>query len=488
MELPAPPLSDIVALWPEILVAATACVILIVDIFATQPQQKRMIGWGTLGLVLLVLVLLFFIPAPGTSVFSGMFLADGYATFFRALFLMATALTVLISLRYLDDEASQQGEYYALILFATVGMMMMAGGGDLITIYLGLELMSLSTYVLAGFIRRDATSTEAAVKYFLMGAFTSGILLYGLALLYGLTGTTNLDGVAQGLAGLSLDNPALVLAVILVVAGFGFKVAAVPFHMWAPDAYEGAPTSVTAYMSSAVKAAAFAGLARVFVVALFPTAQHWETLWWVLAALTMILGNVVAIAQTSLKRMLAYSSISHAGYVLMGVIAASKLKTLGLSSALFYVFVYTFTTMGTFSMIILLTHRGFRGDDISDFTGLGRTHPLQALLYVIFFLSLAGIPPTAGFVGKLVVFRAAIESGFVVLAIIGVITSAIAAYYYFMVIKTMFMDERSVAPPELSTSRSLAVGLVVMVAATLLLGIFPNLLLKFAEQSVQTFL
>jgi NADH-quinone oxidoreductase subunit N len=242
-----------------------------------------------------------------------MFIADSYATFFRVLFLAAAALTVLISLHYLDDEDSQHGEYYALLLFATIGMMMMGGGGDVITIYLGLELMSLSTYVLAGFIRQSAASTEAAVKYFLMGAFTSGILLYGLALLYGLTGTTNLEGIAQGLSGLSIDNPALILAVILVVAGFGFKVAAVPFHMWAPDAYEGAPTPVTAFMSSAVKAAAFAGLGRLFIAALFPAAQHWETLWWVLAALTMILGNVVAISQTSLKRMLAYSSISHAG-------------------------------------------------------------------------------------------------------------------------------------------------------------------------------
>lgn len=488
MELPAPPLSDIIALWPEIILTAAGCLILLFDV-VTNRQQKRLLGWATLWVVVGCLILMYFMPAPGTSIFSGMFLADGFATFFRALFLMATALTVLISLRYLDDESSQHGEYYALLLFAAVGMMCMAGGGDLITIYLGLELMSLSTYVLAGFIRRDVESTEAAVKYFLMGAFTSGILLYGLALLYGLTGTTSLEGVAQGLAGLSLDNPALILAVVFVVAGFGFKVAAVPFHMWAPDAYEGAPTSVTAYMSSAIKAAAFAGLARVFIMAMFPTAEHWATMWGVVAALTMILGNVVAIAQTSLKRMLAYSSISHAGYVLLGIIAATAdgMKEIGLSSAMFYVFVYTFTTMGTFSMIILLSHRGFKGDQISDFAGLQRTHPLQAMVYVVFFLSLAGIPPTAGFVGKLFVFRAAIEAGFVWLAVIGVLTSAIAAYYYFMVIKAMFMDERTAPAPELSTSRPLAVGLIVMVVATVFLGIFPNVLINFAEQAIQAF-
>jgi NADH-quinone oxidoreductase subunit N len=483
MPIPAPPLRDVLALLPEMLITLAACVVLLVDL-GTQRQYKQRLGWGCIGAVLFALLMMVLLPSSTGSAFGGMFVADGYATFFKVLFLLAVLLTVLVSLRYLDDEDVHYGEYYALLLFATVGMMFMAGGGDLITIYLGLELMSLSTYVLAGFMRRDVASTEAALKYFLMGAFTSGILLYGLALIYGLTGSTNLGAVAQSLGGLALDNPALILAVILLVAGFGFKVAAVPFHMWAPDAYEGAPTSITAYMSSAVKAAAFAGLGRIFIIALAPTAQHWAGLWWLLAALSMILGNVVAIAQTSLKRMLAYSSISHAGYALIGIVTASQVRELGLASTLFYVFVYMFTTMGTFSMIILLTHRGFRGDRIADFTGLGRTHPLPALLYVVFFLSLAGIPPTAGFVGKLVIFRAAIESGFVWLAVIGVATSAIAAYYYFMVIKTMFM-EQPVGQLALSPSRPLAVGLFVMVAATLLLGIFPNILLKFAAASAK---
>lgn len=482
MPIPAPPFRDVLALLPEILITVAACVLLLADI-VTGRRHRHRLGWGCIGAVVLTLLVMFVIPLEPGSIFSGMFLADGYAVFFKVLFLLAVILTVLISLRYLDDEQAHSGEYYALLLFATLGMMFMAGGGDLITIYLGLELMSLSTYVLVGFMRRDVVSTEAAVKYFLMGAFTSGILLYGLALLYGLTGSTSLTAVAQKLSEVSLDNPALILATILLVAGFGFKVAAVPFHMWAPDAYEGAPTSVTAYMSSAVKAAAFAGLARVFIFALAPASQHWEVLLWVLAALSMILGNLVAIAQTSLKRMLAYSSISHAGYALIGVVAASQARAQGLSSMLFYVFVYMFTTMGAFSMIILLSHRGFRGERIADFTGLGRSHPLPALMYVIFFLSLAGIPPTAGFVGKLALFRAAIESGFVVLAVIGVVTSAIAAYYYFMVIKTMFM-EQPVGTPALSASRPLAVGLVVMIAATLLLGIFPGLVLQFAQASI----
>ena len=306
-------------------ITLAACVVLLVDL-GTQRQYKQRLGWGCIGAVLFTLLMMVLLPSSGGNAFGGMFVADGYATFFKVLFLLAVLLTVLVSLRYLDDEDVHYGEYYALLLFATVGMMFMAGGGDLITIYLGLELMSLSTYVLAGFMRRDVASTEAALKYFLMGAFTSGILLYGLALIYGLTGSTNLGAVAQSLGGLALDNPALILAVILLVAGFGFKVAAVPFHMWAPDAYEGAPTSITAYMSSAVKAAAFAGLGRVFIIALAPTAQHWEMLWWLLAALSMILGNVVAIAQTSLKRMLAYSSISHAGYALIGIVAASQVR------------------------------------------------------------------------------------------------------------------------------------------------------------------
>ena len=484
--IPAPPWSEVLALWPEMLVTLGACVLLLLDVF-TPSQHKQRIGWGCLAIALVTLLGLLIAPPKAGQIFAGMFLADTYAVFFKVVFLLAVALTVLISLRYLDDEGSQHGEYYAMLLFATVGMMFMAGGGDLISIYLGLELMSLSTYVLVGFIRRDTASIEGAVKYFLMGAFTSGILLYGLALFYGLTGNTNLYAVAQSLSGLSLDNPALIFATILVVVGFGFKIAAVPFHMWAPDAYEGAPTAITAFMSSAVKAAAFAGLVRVFIIALFPTAQHWEVLWWVLAALTMILGNVVAIAQTSLKRMLAYSSISHAGYALIGVIAASQAKEVGLGGALFYLFVYLFTTMGTFAMIILLTHRGFRSDQITDFAGLAYTHPFPAFAYIIFFLSLAGIPPMAGFVGKLVIFRAAIEAGFVVLAVIGVVTSAIAAYYYFMVIKTMFMEEPQ-GQTAISPSRPLTVGLLVMVAATILLGLFPNLVLNFATASVKTFL
>ena len=483
MPIPAPPLSEILALWPEILLSLTACALLLFDLI-TGRDRKAVLGWICFGVVVLTLLGTLQQPPQGGSIFGGMFLADGYAAFFKVLFLIAAALTVLISLRYLDDEGIHRGEYYALLLFATVGMMFMAGGGDFITIYLGLELMSLSTYVLVGFIRRDGASTEGAVKYFLMGAFTSGILLYGLALLYGLTGSTNLTAVAQGLAGLSLDNPALVLATILVVVGFGFKIAAVPFHMWAPDTYEGAPTSITAFMSSAVKAAALAGLARVFVVALFPSAEIWEALWWILAALSMILGNVVAIAQTSLKRMLAYSSISHAGYALIGVVAATQAREVGLAGALFYMFVYLFATMGTFSMVILLTHRGFRSDKIADFAGLGRSAPLAAFVYIIFFLSLAGIPPTAGFVGKLVVFRAAIESGYIVLAVIGVATSAIAAYYYFMVIKTMFMEE-AVVQPQLSPSRSLALGLGIMVVATVLLGLFPAVVLNAVTESVK---
>jgi NADH-quinone oxidoreductase subunit N len=479
MAIPVPPARDLVALWPETLMTVAACGALVADVI-TPRHRKHMIGWGCFAVLCVTFLVLLVLPPQGGSVLGGMLLADGYAAFFKALFLISAALTVLISLRYLDDEGSHYGEYYALLLFAVVGMMFMAGGGDLITIYLGLELMSLPTYVLVGFMRRDVTSTEGAVKYFLMGAFTSGILLYGLALLYGLTGTTNLSAVAQQLAGLSLDDPVLILAVILVVTGFGFKIAAVPFHMWVPDAYEGAPTSITAFMSAAVKAAAFAGLARVFVVALAPAAARWEVLLWVLAALSMILGNVVAIAQTSLKRMLAYSSISHAGYALIGVVTALHAKGPGIASTLFYLFVYMFTTMGTFSMIILLTHQGFRGDKIADFAGLGYTHPLPAFIYIVFFLSLAGIPPTAGFVGKLLIFRAAIDSGFVVLAVIGVATSAIAAYYYFMVIKTMFMDAPT-GVVALSPSRPLTVGLAVMVVATVLLGLFPNVVLQAIE-------
>jgi NADH-quinone oxidoreductase subunit N len=415
-----------------------------------------------------------------TTIFSGHYGVDNFAVFFKLVVVAVTALTILISLRYIIVEKINLAEYYSLILFASAGMIILAGGTDLITIYLGLELMSISIYVLAAFIKRDPKSIEAGLKYFLLGAFTSGIVLYGMALVYGMTGTTNLAQIASYLSTQAEPNFPLVLAMILLITGFGFKVSLVPFHMWVPDVYEGAPTSVTAYMAAGTKAAGFAALIRIFMVALPLLQAQWTVLLWLLAVLTMTVGNVVAIAQNSVKRMLAYSSIAHAGYALIGVVAASDI---GMTGVLFYLVAYVFMNIGAFSMIILLCKEGDRGDMLEDFTGLARTHPYAAFAFVVFFMSFAGIPPTAGFVGKLYLFAAAIKSGYIWLAVIGVVNSAISVYYYFRVASVMYMrepeGERVVSP-----SPALHAALAVMVVATVLLGLWPGPFIDGARSAV----
>lgn len=478
------PMPDLYAALPELIMTALICLVVLIDLVI--PKRHK----SAVGLISLAGVLIAVIPTIGLigqtiSTFSGMFLVDGFAVFFKLVFLTVTALTILISLRYLQIEEINLGEYYALLLFATTGMMIMAAGGDLISIYLGLELNALSTYVLAGFIKNDAKSTEAALKYFLMGAFTSGVILYGMALLYGLTGTTNLQGIAAYLTRHQLQhNPVLILAMILLVAGFGFKIAAVPFHMWVPDVYEGAPTSVSAFFAVGPKAAGFAAILRIFMVAISPMRPQWTVLLWVLSALTMVVGNLVAIAQTSFKRMLAYSSIGHAGYVLIGLVAASEL---GLASVLLYVLVYAFMNMGAFAMVILMCKKGQRDDQIADFTGLARTNPWAAFALVIFFLSLAGIPPTGGFVGKFYIFAAAIEAKLFWLTVIGVLTSTVSVYYYFRVTMLMYMREPP-RPITLSVSPSLVLALALMVAATLAIGIYPRPFIDAARASIVSLL
>ncbi|MBI3327192.1 MAG: NADH-quinone oxidoreductase subunit N, partial [Nitrospinae bacterium] len=397
-------------------------------------------------------------------------------------FLLVAALTILISPRYLLVEDIPAGEYYALVLFSTIGMMIMAAGVDLLAIYIGLELMSLSIYALAGFIKRDPKSIEAALKYFLMGSFSSGVLLYGLALLYGLTGGTQLSVVAERVGTLG-SNPALMLAIVLLVGGFGFKVAAVPFHMWAPDVYEGAPHSVVGFISVGSKAAAFAGLIRIFFIGLKVSKPQWEPLLWAISVLSMLVGSVVAIAQSNIKRMLAYSSIASAGYMLIGVITGTEF---GLTGVLIYSLAYVFMNVGSFALVVLLCRRGERGDSISEFTGLARISPVASASLVIFFLSLTGIPPTGGFLGKYYLFASAIQAGYIGLAMIGVITSAISLYYYFSVVMSMYMQD----PPKehgLSPTPGLAAALFLMILGTLLLGIYPGPFIEAAKAAVSIF-
>jgi NADH-quinone oxidoreductase subunit N len=480
--VPSVPIPELRAYLPELILLIWACAGLVLDLVLHRRQQLALAAFALAGVIIALLTC---IPLAGVVVttFSGMYALDGFSLFFKVLFLLVAGLTILVSPRYLLIEDIPAGEYYALVLFSTIGMMIMAAGVDLLAIYLGLELMSLSSYALAGFVKRNPKSIEAALKYFLMGSFSSGILLYGLALLYGLTGTTQLAVMADQMAQAG-TTPVLILAIILLVGGFGFKIAAVPFHMWAPDVYAGAPHSVVGFISVGSKAAAFAGLMRIFLVALEPSKAQWEPLLWAISVLSMLIGTIVAVSQSNIKRMLAYSSIASAGYMLIGIITGTEI---GLASVLVYAMAYVFMTIGAFALVVLLCRRGERGDTIEEFTGLARVSPMASASLVIFFLSLTGIPPTAGFVGKFYLFAAAIQTGYIGLAVIGVISSAISLYYYFSVVMSMYMQD---APKEhgLSPTPGLAAALWLMVAGTLGFGILPGALIDAAKASVSVFL
>jgi len=472
-------MGNLVFIVPEIIVAGIAMAVLLLDLFV-RPERKYLLGYFSLAGLGAAAYQTWLLSGTQAVGFSGMFVLDGYATFFKFIFYIAAALAILISINYLKLEKIEKGEYYGLVLFATCGMMIMASGFDLISIYLGLELMALSVYILAGFMRKSLRSNEAALKYFLLGAFSSGILLYGIAITFGVTGTTNLSEIAAFIGAGVYSRPALILAMILLVAGFGFKVAAVPFHMWAPDVYEGAPTSVTAFMSVGPKAAGFAAFLRVFTVA-FPAIQpDWTLIISALAILSMLIGNVVAISQTNIKRMLAYSSIAHAGYALVGFVAAGPE---GVSSVMLYLLIYTFMNVGAFGMVIMLRRSGVSGENIEDFAGLSKKNKMAALVMLVFMFSLAGIPPTAGFVGKFYIFMAALNAGFLWLAVISVIMSVVSAFFYLRVVLVMYMKEPE-TETELSTSFPIKLAMAVAVYAVLYIGMDPHRVLDLAVSSV----
>src|SRR5262245_56325741 len=471
--------SDFYYILPELVLTGGALVVLIADVLL--PRGSKVLGW----LSLLVLAATLCSLAPFTSthveVAHGLLAVDRFALFFKIVFLGAAAITTLISMKYLEIEGVSPGEYYFLILCATLGMMIMASGIDLISIFIGLETMAVSFYILAGFIKPNARSNEAAVKYFLLGAFSLGILLYGMSLMYGLSGTTALRPMAAAFVGQERD-PRLVLAVILVVAGVGFKIAAVPFHMWAPDVYEGAPTPITAFLSVGSKAASFAMLMRIFVEGLPSMSADWRLLFWVLSIVTMTVGNVAAVTQSNVKRMLAYSSIAHAGYVLIGIVAGTPR---GITATLVYLMIYSFMQLGAFAVVVLLRRSDVAGDELKDFSGLHVRNPLAAFAMLVFMLSLGGIPPTAGFMGKFWLFSAAIDAHYYWLALIGVLNSAISLYYYIRIVVFMYV-KREVAGTEPSTSPPMALALAVAVAATLVLGVYPRLLFQVADASART--
>jgi NADH-quinone oxidoreductase subunit N len=468
-------LPDIQPIMPEIMMTALALIVLLSDLLIKKKEILALFSIVGVAAVVFTLKLSFGVT------FGGMFISDGYSTFFKLIFLINVVLTVSISIKYIAIERVNFGEYYSLILFSTIGMMIMASASDLIVLYLGLELMALSTYVLAGFIRHNIKSNEAALKYFLLGAFSSAFLLYGTSLIYGMTGTTDIRAISHYISEKGLiGNPSLLLSVIFFVVAFGFKIAAVPFHMWAPDAYEGAPTSITAFMSVGPKAAGFAVLGRVFMGAFASVSVDWTAIFIPISILTMGVGNIVALSQTNIKRMLAYSSIAHAGYALLGIIVANNE---GLASMMNYLMIYAFMNIGAFAVIIMLRSEGFRGENISDYEGLAKKHPLAAALMLIFMFSLTGIPPTAGFIGKLYLFITAINAGYTWLVVIAVIFSAISAYFYLRIVMYMYMRE----PKEevvLTTSPETGVALAVTTVAVLTIGVFPSALLELARAAI----
>ncbi|HEX8352351.1 MAG TPA: NADH-quinone oxidoreductase subunit N, partial [Pyrinomonadaceae bacterium] len=431
--------------------------------------------------------------ASSLTGFYGTVKVDGFAVVFKLIFLLGAALTVAVSLRYLDVEGEQRGEFYALVLFATVGMMFLASGYDLIVLYISLELMALTFYVLVGYARRDRRSNEAGMKYFLLGAFSSGILLYGMSLLFGVAGSTNLGEIAprvaqaassgQEFAGLSL-RPMVILAMIALAAGLFFKIAAVPFHMWAPDAYQGAPTPVTAFLSTGSKAASFALLARIFLEALGGMRVDWAPLLGIVAAVTIMVGNWAAVTQANAKRLLAYSSVSNAGYLLLGVIAANRYGYTGL---VVYLVVYTFMNVGAFGVIIALRRRGVLGDEVDDLTGLGQKAPGMALMMAIFMLSLGGLPATGGFIGKWFLFGGVIERGaaegkdwYYWLAAWAAVNTVVSFYYYVRFIRAMYIGDREADARPLSLSAPLQTALVVCAVFVILIGVYPQPLINVA--------
>jgi NADH-quinone oxidoreductase subunit N len=467
---------------PLLIVSITGILLLLVDLML--PHGKKHLS-AYLALAGVVYAMIRSAAQWGVleTGYSGMVVLDNLTTVLNLLFLGSTGIVILLSMPFLRRDDVEHSEYYALLLFATTGMMILGMGLDLITLFLGIEVMSISLYILAGYRRDSDASNEAAMKYFLLGAFASSVLLYGIALVYGATGTTNLIRIAEVVGGSSgLPEGLLMGGVALILVGLAFKIAAAPFHMWTPDVYEGAPTPVTAFLSAGPKAAAFAAIIRTFFIGFQPVSAEWTGMLSVLAALTMTIGNVAAIAQTNVKRMLAYSSIAHSGYVLIGVVAGG---TVGGSAAIFYLLAYVAMNLGAFAVIVLLEHKGQRGEELKDYAGLGFRYPVIGALLSLFMISLSGIPPTVGFMGKLYLFGAAVQSGHVLLAVIGVLNSAVSIFYYLRLMVLLYMRESQETLPAIRVPVTLAICLILTAAATLAGGIWPNAWLEAARAGVQ---
>ncbi len=474
--------QDLYAISPLIVLVTWATLLILVDVYIIRDRNG---GTPILAALGLLVAMGFAIAQTGQqyTAFNGMAVVDGFAIFLQVLFLGSGLVGIALAYNYLQRMGIERSEYYILLLYSISGMMLMAIAADLIVVFLALELLSIPLYVLAGFGRPKVEPEEAALKYFLLGAFAGGFVVYGIALAFGATATTSLAGIVQAVNAGSANLTLLSIGAALILIGLGFKVAAVPFHMWTPDVYQGAPSAVTAFMSVGAKAGGFAALLRVFVSALPELAADLSPVLWVLAALTMILGNVVAIAQGNIKRLLAYSSIAHAGYILMALVVFgnTQVSSDAVAAALFYLVAYAVTSFGAWAVVIALEKAEQKGLALDDYAGLGRKYPGLAAAMAVFMLSFTGVPPTLGFVGKLYLFRTVLEGGFIWLAVIGVLTSLVSAYYYLRIVVIMYMRD---GDPQVHAEPWLRLTAGVTAVATVVLSLYAGPLFAWASQAV----
>jgi NADH-quinone oxidoreductase subunit N len=475
--------ADFVPIWPELLLLVMVCVILIADLFLRDDQRNGVYVLSLLSLAACAVVTVVSAGSDVSIVMHGMFVDDPMSDALKVMVYLAVGAMLVYSRNYIEVRGMFRGEFYTLVLFATLGMMVMISANHFLSLYLGLELLSLSMYALVALQRDSAESTESAMKYFVLGALASGMLLYGMSMIYGATGSLEIPRVAERIANGQANATILVFGLVFVVAGLGFKFGAVPFHMWVPDVYQGAPTAVALFISTAPKLAAFAFAIRLLVEALgHPSLLvEWQQMLAILAVLSMAIGNVTAIAQTNLKRMLAYSTISHMGFLLLGLLSGT---VDGYGAAMFYVAVYAFMGLGTFGMIMLLSRKGFEADRIEDFKGLNRRNPWYAFLMLLLMFSLAGVPPTVGFYAKLSVLQAALDAGYMGLAIVAVLLSLVGAFYYLRIVRLMYFDEPTDTAP-IVASTGARVLLSVNGLAALVIGIVPGWLMTLCQQAMR---
>ena len=473
--IPTPPI-DLISLAPVLVLSVFGMMVLITDLFIGK-DKSILVFMSLIGLLMAAISSLAKFNLPVHS-FNGAYVVDHLSVFFTFIFCISSAMAILLSVDFNKREEIKVGEYYSLILFCTVGMIVLASSTDMIMIFLGIEIISISLYILAGVRRKDIKSNEAALKYFLLGAFATGFLLYGMALIYGSTGSTKLAIISKVISeGQIISEPLMLMGVVLLIIGFSFKVAAVPFHMWAPDVYQGAPTPVTAFMAVGPKAASLAAFYRVMTEAMPELSYSWEILLCIVSVLSMFIGNLGAIMQTNIKRLIAFSSVSHVGYLLIAIIAKSSLSS---SSLIFYMLTYAFMIFGVFGIVILLGKKGEENLEIENYSGLAYKHPIIALTMTIFLLSLGGLPPLAGFVAKFYIFSAALKEGYLILVIIAVLNSAISFYYYLKVIVFMYMKE-PVKPFNVSLSPMTLLVIAISVFGTIQLGIYPDPIISLAQ-------